>query len=282
MGLSYGINNTTGRPNERGAFAILDAARGGGITTFDTARAYGDSEDIIGAWRRTRALDCFIVTKLAPLSALSKDEKAGAARRSLEASVAALGGALALVLAHRETDLLSADVRSVLDDATSAGVIEAYGASVSTVDGALRLMDHVPLAALQLPVNVADQRFAPVISRAARAGILVFARSLFLQGALLMAPAKLPPHLAALKQGIDVLNDLSRKTGRSKSELCLLAVRDRPGINSLVVGVEKVDQLVEHMTAIDALSLQADLKNELACAFAGLSEHILDPGRWPT
>ena len=214
-----------------------------------TPRGYMDAEACLGAWRQKRKADCEIVTKLAPLSAVRESKRAGAARDSLQASMTALRvQTLPLVLAHREDDLLSTSVRSVLDEAVGEGLIGAWGASVTSVDGAMRLIEHVPLAALQLPVNVADSRFTAVIAHALQARITVFARSLFLQGALLMETVQLPQYLAPLRRGIAVLNDVARQTGRSKSELCLLAVEDRPEIDSLVIGVEQLSQLAEHLS----------------------------------
>ena len=43
LGMSYGISNSTGKPDREEAFSILDTAAEEGITVLDTAAAYGDS-----------------------------------------------------------------------------------------------------------------------------------------------------------------------------------------------------------------------------------------------
>ena len=282
LGLPYGLANSVGQPSEAEAFAILDAAVAGGIKTLDTARAYGTSEDVIGRWRRQRSVACHVVTKLTPLTMVASEEMPSVARNSLREFALAIGGEpIDLVLAHRETDLLVPAVRAVLEGAIQEGLIAAYGASVSTIDGALRLMDAVPIAAIQLPASLADRRFEPVVDRANRLGTRVFARSIFLQGALLMKAAALPAHLALLKPALKVLLDVSMVTGISATELCLLAVRDRKGIDSLVVGVDSAHQLTAHIAAIDAAPLAREVTDQLDEAFGGLPDKVLDPGCWP-
>src|SRR5438552_1224712 len=56
LGMNYGVNNTTGQPNKEEAFSILDTAWEGGVNTFDTAVAYGTSEEVLGEWLSSRSL----------------------------------------------------------------------------------------------------------------------------------------------------------------------------------------------------------------------------------
>ena len=48
FGLHYGIANDVGKPPEEQSYEMLKAALDNGVTSIDTAHAYGDSEDIIG------------------------------------------------------------------------------------------------------------------------------------------------------------------------------------------------------------------------------------------
>src|ERR1700759_4097627 len=72
LGLAYGAANRTGKPSREAALRLVEHAVDGGISQFDTARAYGDSEYRLGealAERKTvRA-----ITKLSPLSELKVD-----------------------------------------------------------------------------------------------------------------------------------------------------------------------------------------------------------------
>src|SRR5687768_14232655 len=53
LGLDYGINNSTGKPDSKEAFKILELAYKNGICTLDTANAYGNAEEIIGDYHKT-------------------------------------------------------------------------------------------------------------------------------------------------------------------------------------------------------------------------------------
>ena len=48
LGLNYGITNENGKPRFDTSLDIIKTALDNNITDFDTARAYGNSEEIIG------------------------------------------------------------------------------------------------------------------------------------------------------------------------------------------------------------------------------------------
>ena len=48
FGMPYGVANRTGQPSYPDVVAILAAAVEGGVNCFDTAAAYGTSEDVLG------------------------------------------------------------------------------------------------------------------------------------------------------------------------------------------------------------------------------------------
>ena len=54
FGINYGINNSTGVPDDKQVTSILDYAFKNGINTIDTAIAYGNSEghELENTWLR--------------------------------------------------------------------------------------------------------------------------------------------------------------------------------------------------------------------------------------
>ena len=69
LGQNYGVANTTGRPDQQSANDIVRCALDGGISLFDTAQGYGESEAVLG-----HALGCHdfersakVITKLPPV-----------------------------------------------------------------------------------------------------------------------------------------------------------------------------------------------------------------------
>jgi aryl-alcohol dehydrogenase-like predicted oxidoreductase len=125
------------------AFAIMDAAWDAGITTFDTADAYGGgrSETWIGEWLRTKDASVRDAVVLSTKTFNPMDEGAdhglapARVRRQLESSLRRLGVEhVRLYLTHDwDPDVPIAETAGVLDELRSDGKIGAYG--LSNVDG---------------------------------------------------------------------------------------------------------------------------------------------------
>jgi aryl-alcohol dehydrogenase-like predicted oxidoreductase len=122
------------------AFAILDAAWEAGITTFDTADAYGGgrSETYLGAWLASRRPEGAVVTTKTfnPMDAGADHGLAPArVRRQLDSSLRRLGlERVDLFLTHAwDPDVPFVETAGALDELVADGKIGAYG--VSNVDG---------------------------------------------------------------------------------------------------------------------------------------------------
>jgi aryl-alcohol dehydrogenase-like predicted oxidoreductase len=274
-GMGYGIANTTGQPSANDLRRMLDAAHAKGVRWLDTARAYGSSEDRIGelaapTWR--------IATKVAPEVA-----SAEAVATSVSASRAALRRErLDVVLFHRsahrhvERGLLW---KALLEE-KSSGRVARVGVSVDRAMDAMELVEDPEIEALQVPGSLLDQRLwrGGFFERARERGIVVFVRSIFLQGAALLDPNALPPHLAALRAPLSSLHSRARDEGLSPAALFLGFARSAFGC-FLVAGFEKFDQLEEALVAWDCGELAA--ARSYADLVPPLDDDVLDPARWP-
>ena len=88
LGLAYGAANRTGKPSHGAALRLVHRATDAGVTNFDTARAYGDSEDRLGEALVARK-GIHTVTKLSPLSDLQPDAPPDEVCAAVDASIAA-------------------------------------------------------------------------------------------------------------------------------------------------------------------------------------------------
>jgi aryl-alcohol dehydrogenase-like predicted oxidoreductase len=139
------------------AFAVMDAAWEAGITTFDTADAYGGgrSETWIGDWLRTKGSDVRdeIVLSTKTFAPMEEGADHGLAparvRRQLESSLERLGvERVTMYLTHAwDPDVAVAETLGVLDELEREGKIGAYGASNV---GAAQLRDAL---AVDLPTG---------------------------------------------------------------------------------------------------------------------------------
>jgi aryl-alcohol dehydrogenase-like predicted oxidoreductase len=119
------------------AFAIMDAAWEAGITTFDTADAYGGgrSETAIGEWIRSRAPGDELVITTKTFNPMTEGADKGLApervKRQLESSLRRLGvERVDLFLTHDwDPDVPIAETAAALEELKRAGKIGAYGLS---------------------------------------------------------------------------------------------------------------------------------------------------------
>ena len=180
--------------------AIIEAAWEVGIRTFDTARAYGESEMVLG---RTLAemkvsQQARIVTKITvPLD--PSDRRA--LRKVVAESLDRLGvpGVYGL-LWHSEQvlDVLNEELLAGMADVVRDGMATHWGVSVYTPARALQAIDTGVFDLLQVPANVLDRRFAQagVFERARERDIHIHVRSVFLQGLLLLEQEEIPAAMA--------------------------------------------------------------------------------------
>ncbi|HCN38012.1 MAG TPA: aldo/keto reductase, partial [Bacteroidetes bacterium] len=68
LGLDYGIANSSGKPDKNSAFEILNQSVKSGVRYYDTAAAYGNSEEILGEFFSSHNSDVFIITKIPPVA----------------------------------------------------------------------------------------------------------------------------------------------------------------------------------------------------------------------
>lgn len=277
-GMRYGIANSGYRTTALDVSEILNLARHYGIRILDTAAQYGNAESVLGC----EELDEFLVVTKTPrfnqsmISSSDSEHLVASFRTSLERlSCKQIFG----LLIHNADDLLSPGaellVRS-MKELKDQGLIKKIGVSVydgKQLDAVLRLFypDIV-----QLPLSVLDQRLliSGHVSRLKEAGIQIHARSVFLQGLLLMPIEKIPPFFSPIQKDLLRWRQAVDEQCMSPSQASLSFVRDCPGVDVVLVGVETVRQFE---------SCVADFRIENSFDAAGFSlndSRYLNPVNW--
>jgi aryl-alcohol dehydrogenase-like predicted oxidoreductase/spore coat polysaccharide biosynthesis protein SpsF (cytidylyltransferase family) len=293
LGMEYGAMNRTGKPCRPVALEIIRHAIAHGVTALDTARSYGESEDILGealggAWG-SRAE---VITKLDTLASVSQQESAAHVRaavdRSLNDSCNALRtNQLAVVLLHRwdHHGAWHGAAWRHLVQLRDKGKIGRLGASVYEPSEAFAALDDPDIQHLQLPLNVLDSRWkAQGIDRevAARRDVVVHARSAFLQG-ILLHPADCWPASREYDAHscVERLQEIARKAGRdSVADLCLAYVRSQSWITSVVVGCETMSQLRQNLRLFRLPKLTLEQCEELEQSVGVAPDDLLNPSKW--
>ncbi|TSC69814.1 MAG: oxidoreductase [Parcubacteria group bacterium Gr01-1014_49] len=287
LGMAYGIRNTTGKPSLEEAFAILDTAFSSGIDTFDTARSYGDVEDIIGKWIRSRGISekVKVISKMRPKAFEHYAEGTAVAdivcaevRESLEhLGISRLGG----YLLHTADHVYRDDVLHGLRRAKQEGLVEHIGISIYEEPEALEAV-HRSLEYVQVPYNAFDQRLdkTDFFDLAEKAGVVTFARSPFLQGLLLMEPDQIPLRLAHARPLVEKFIEIAKRYQLSPIEAALLfSYRSRA--SHIVFGAETSAQLKGILTIGGRLpSMSTECVEDLRKAFPAVDRAIVNPSLW--
>lgn len=293
LGLPYGAANRTGQPSRPAALRLVHRAADAGISSFDTARAYGEAEDrlgeALGAERKVRT-----VTKLAPLTDLAADAPRAAVRAAVEESVAQSLAALKrrqldCLLLHRAQHMRShgGAVWERLIEMLEDGTVLALGVSVQSPEEALAALDCKDVRHIQLPFNLLDKRWrkAGVIDAiAARAAVTIHVRSVFLQGILAAADAAVWPAVPGIDAPalVALIGKLAADFSReSPADLCLAYARGQSWVDGVVVGMETEEQLDTNLRLFARPPLAPEDCARIESVIPALPPALLDPAQWP-
>jgi len=292
LGLKYGVANKTGQPSRGAALRLVRLAADAGVTQFDTARAYGDSEERLGEALQGRKVRT--ITKLSPLADLAaratREEVRAAVDTSITQSLSALCcNQIDCLLLHRASHMTAFGgvIWERLLERMADGSVRTLGVSVGSPQDALSALACSDVRHIQMPFNLLDWRWREAGVVAAikqRTDVTVHARSIFLQGLLAANDPAIWPRIDGVNPQIvlKLVAGLAEEFGREDiADLCLAYVRGQDFIDGAVVGLETEAQL-------DA-NLRLSLKRPLSESECGLIEkriprlpmRLLDPAQWP-
>ena len=283
LGMDYGVNNTTGKPGFEASRAIIQTAVEGGITTFDTAPAYGESEEILGRCLKESDKECILISKLPAVDGTQPPREIGRSmRRQLETTLSRLDIAkLPVYLFHRFEDVRLGQGLAVkeMESFKAQGLLEKWGVSIYTPGQAEACLDIEGLEVIQAPFSVADKRLLEndFLRRAKKKAKIILARSVFLQG--LFFKKSLPGPLKDFEPFRQKLEAAGRDEDLDISELALRFVLSFEAIDSVLIGVETLGQLKDNMRIFYKGGLPKSLLDRIR-SLGSASENIIDPRQW--
>jgi aryl-alcohol dehydrogenase-like predicted oxidoreductase len=163
-----------------------------------------------------------------------------------------------------------------------AGLARKVGATVYTPEDVRAFLSFEEMDAIQVPINILDHRLITtgLLDELRSREIIVFARSIFLQGLFFLNPRELPSGMRACRPYLIELKEISKKANMSIAQLAFRFVRDLPGITSLVLGVETTEQLKENLSLLNTNSLPDEIQQEILEKFKDIEEEIINPSKW--
>ena len=289
FGMSYGIANRSGQPSYREVCDILACAVDNGVTTLDTAAAYGDSESVLGrALREIGATErVTIVSKVLPVQRMEQahtpENAARWIRSSVISSLERLGtDSLPVCLLHRTEDI---PYMEAMLELKREGLVQHIGVSAGPPEEMVAILSAPGVEAVQVPLNLLDQRVprSGNLGRATESGIAVFVRSIYLQGLLLMPEDEIAPDLRDVVPFRRALQRIAGEGGLTMAELALRYGLSLPGVTSVLTGVETVEQMQANIDIVAQGPLPPTIMAEIDEAVPDLSETIiLSPWLWPS
>lgn len=279
FGMAYGIANQYGQVPLDEVRAILELAYTSGVTTLDTAISYGESETCLGqvgveGWQ--------IITKLPPLSQQSLEGLT--IREWVKNSCLASCDRLKVkhlygLLLHRPQNLLEPrgdELYEALRAVKAAGWVQKIGISIYSPEELEQIYHRFPVDLVQAPFNGLDQRLVKSgwLTKLKKDGVEAHARSIFLQGLLLLSPMARPRKFDRWSNLWQELETWMKQAGISPLQACLGAAFHQLGFDRILIGIDHVQQLQEIISI-----LQGRLPHwpeELSCNDLDL----IDPRRW--
>lgn len=265
FGLQYGVNST-GRPSEKVVKNILEEAAKGGITTLDTSSAYGNSEQILGEC--VAHSENFKIVSKYPKSETSVGEMFNCSLNHLR--VNHLYGYL---LHHFEVYKNNPKIWEDFVALKESGKVQKIGFSLYSPEELEHILkEGSPFDLIQIPFNIFDRKFLPYMKELHENGVEIHVRSTFLQGLFFKDRNALPEKLQPLKKYLLQLDDFSKETGLSISEITLNYNQQNPYIDGVLIGVDNVAQLQTNLASIKEVPIDFEIEIK--------EQDLLNPVNW--
>lgn len=280
FGLDYGISNTSGITSAKEVERILEYANHHGVSLLDTAPLYGNSEEVLGNVLAGEHEGIITKTKLFPGELLTEQDGLSLERTLSESLQSLQQKKVYSLLIHHVDDLLKPGGKYLfhaLQSLRSQGLVRKIGVSVYTGEQIDRVLAGFDIDIIQLPVNVLDQRLITDghLAELKNKRVEIHARSVFLQGLLLMDRTTLPEFFIPAYQTLEKYNCFIEKQGWTPVEAALGFVCNLDLVDYVVCGVNTLVQLEELVAAA-----QVKVDPGLFADFAMDDSNILNPAMW--
>jgi aryl-alcohol dehydrogenase-like predicted oxidoreductase len=280
LGMQYGVANTAGQPDPAAAREIVRTCLAAGVQFFDTAQAYGDSEQVLGdALKGVSAAR--VISKLLPDAAPAPQKIRDCTRESLDRlGTKSLWG----LLLHDENQLDNWDrgIGEGFQSLQALGLVKHLGVSVYSPERALEAVECRDIDMVQLPGNIFDRRpiRSGVLRRAQELGKRVFIRSVYLKGLAVLSPGDLPCWLDFARKPLMAYANFCDDHGIDRNRFALSYARDRFAPAVLVIGAETPEQARENCRLMSAPGFAADLYDEWDARWPDDVDKLVNPSKW--
>lgn len=276
FGMPYGVANSVGRVTLVEASNILALARKEGVDTLDTAIAYGESERVLGQI----GLDGYqVITKL-PSTLNNETDVFKWVEIQVEGSLKKLKQKeIYGLLLHRSSALTEKNgdiLYRALIDLKAQGTIQKIGVSIYSPSELDFVFKNFDIDLVQAPVNLFDRSMEStgLGQMLQKKGIEVHARSIFLQGLLLMNPESRPQKFSKWHEAFQAFDNWLADENKTPLQATLKYVDQLSFVDKLIVGVDSKVHLEQILAALNSSSV------EVPVFFDREDTRLINPSRW--
>lgn len=277
MGLPYGVNNSIGKISFENSCQILAQAFDLGISTLDTAEAYGNAHRVIGEFHKANPKVKFdIITKIPhEISDLKIEERIEAYCQELHVDY------LEVLLFHSfDSYQNNQHLLLALNKIKSQGLINNIGVSVYTNTQIESLLDDDLVSVVQMPFNLLDNESirGDLMQKLKDKGKKIHTRSAFLQGLLFTDTYSNNAIAQQLSQQLLEIRKLANEENISIASLALGYCVAQKNIDQVLIGVDSIEHLIDNVKAAD-FQIRKDVTENIN-AIRVENVDLLNPSLW--
>ena len=278
FGMDYGIGSSPGKLSISEVKKILEYAKSTNIDMLDTASAYGNSEKTLG---KLNVDEFHVVTKTRHFNVLKiTDDDLTLLNRDFDQSLKDLKlDSVYGLLIHNADDLMKPGASKIIESIQNlkkTNKIKKIGVSIYENKHLNFVLENFDIDLVQIPLNIFDRRLIDngMLKLLSQKGLEVHARSIFLQGLLLLEnssrPRKFDRWDSLWKSWSEWLNDYKI----SPLEASIRYAMSFSEISKVLVGIDSFNQLIEIVDA--ASGVLPPIPNELYTD----DSLLLNPSNW--
>ncbi len=288
LGMNYGVKKES-KPSLDQCIKMLKISIDNGIEIIDTAFMYGEAEEIIGKFFKVYPkykARVKIISKLKPniLESVEKKDIYKVIKDNLFESLKLMGvESLEGYLFHTPDYIYNQEALNSLVKLKAEGYIKNIGVSIYEEKEALYAVQHKDINFIQYPYSILDQRLdkTDFFKLAKKNDKILFSRSAFLQGLLLMDLKDVPDYLKGALKDLEKIKSYSKRYQIDILTACIDFIKLKNEADYFVLGVNTSEQLIEDIKLFNSdKKMNLDLLNELKNDFNSIDKSIVMPSLW--
>jgi aryl-alcohol dehydrogenase-like predicted oxidoreductase/RimJ/RimL family protein N-acetyltransferase len=272
---NYGISNKIGKIRIEDLRKIKNLAIQKGMVTVETAQAYGQSEKILG---KVNFSKFNLISKIPKININTNFDNS--INKLVNKSLKKLKiKKIYAFLFHNPNDLLSKNGKKIfhaLNRLKKKGIIKNIGIAVYDVNELEAISQKFKFDIVSIPFNLLDRRFekSRIVKKLKEKNVKFLARSIFLQGLLLMKNNNLPKFFERWKKIFIKFENFTQKNKISKLKSCLSFALNSKIIDKVIVGVDDFNQFKQ------LISFCSNYRKISLPNFGKIDYKLINPTQW--